>query len=101
MYDYNSNSIFLVCLKLLLQTKANLIIILLITFILILVFLEIYALINSSKFPSYSWQTNNIMEDKVNNCIKKPFKKIAVFGDSHVEYHGENSSNIVVASPPL
>ena len=35
------------------------------------------------------------MEDKVNNCIKKPFKKIAVFGDSHVEYHGENSSNLV------
>ena len=35
------------------------------------------------------------MEEKVNNCKKKPSKLIGVFGDSAVEYHGENSSNIV------
>ena len=73
----------------------DLIIILLITFFFILIFLEIYASINTDKFPSYSWQTNNIMKDKVINCKKNNSKKIAVFGDSAVEYHGENSSNIV------
>tara|TARA_Y100000590_G_scaffold352348_1_gene404901 strand:+ start:83 stop:1228 length:1146 start_codon:yes stop_codon:yes gene_type:complete len=73
----------------------SLIIILFVTFFFILVFLEIYASINKNKFPSYSWQINNIMEEKVNNCKKKPLKLIGVFGDSSVEYHGENSSNIV------
>ena len=73
----------------------NSIIFLFITFFFILVFLEIFALINTNKFPSYSWQTNNIMEEKVNNCKKKSSKLIGVFGDSAVEYHGDNSSNIV------
>ena len=73
----------------------NFIIFLFITFFFILFFLEIFASINKDKFPSYSWQIDNIMEEKVNNCKKKPAKLIGVFGDSAVEYHGVNSSNIV------
>ena len=73
----------------------NFIIFLFITFFFILFFLEIFASINKDKFPSYSWQIDNIMEEKVNNCKKKPSKLIGVFGDSAVEYHGVNSSNIV------
>ena len=73
----------------------NLIIILFVTFFFILVFLETYASINKNKFPSYNWQTNNVMEVKVKNCKKKQSKIIGVFGDSAVEYHGENPSNIV------
>ena len=75
---------------------SSLIIILSITFFFILLFLEIYASLNHHKFPSYSWQTDNIMENKVNYCKKKSSKKkIGVFGDSAIEYHGENLSNIV------
>ena len=68
----------------------NFIIFLFITFFFILFFLEIFASINKDKFPSYSWQIDNIMEEKVNNCKKKPSKLIGVFGDSAVEYHGVN-----------
>ena len=71
-------------------------VILLITLFFIIIFLEIYASVNTSKFPSYSWQSNNIMKEKLNNCNKKSSKKkIGVFGDSAVEYHGNSSSNIV------
>ena len=73
----------------------NFVIFLFFTFFFILIFLEIFARINPSKFPSYSWQNDNIMQEKVDICKKKPSKLIGVFGDSAVEYHGNNSSNIV------
>ncbi len=77
------------------KNGIKLLIILLITFFFGLVFLEIYASINNHKFPSYSWQSENIMDHKIKNCKKKTSNIIGVFGDSAVEYHGENSSNIV------
>jgi hypothetical protein len=73
----------------------NFVIFLFFTFFFILIFLEIFAWTNPGKFPSYSWQNNNIMQEKVDICKKKSSKLIGVFGDSAVEYHGENSSNIV------
>ena len=74
---------------------TNFLIFLFLTFLFIIIFLEIYASINTKKFPSYGWQIDNKIEDKINSCKNKSLKVVTVFGDSHVEYHGENSSNLV------
>ena len=73
----------------------NVFTIIFVTFFFILIFLEVYASINTKKFPSYGWQIDNKIEDKLNNCKNVSSEVIAVYGDSHVEYHGERSSNLV------
>ena len=55
---------------------------------------EIFASYNSNLFPSFGWQTNNVMSDKVKKCNQN--NNIGVFGDSFVEYFGKNKSNITV-----
>ena len=55
-------------------------------------FFEIYSSFKKDLFPSYGWQTNNIMSEKVQQCNNK---NIGVFGDSFVEYYGKNKINLV------
>ena len=70
-------------------------IIILITFVISIIFIEIYASINPQKFPSYGWQGNNIMSDRVNGCKNKSSKKIiGLFGDSSIEYYIDSSFNV-------
>lgn len=68
-------------------------IILLISIFLTIVIFEIYSSYRKDLFPSYGWATDNIMKNKIKKCNKK--KNIGVFGDSFVEYYGEDKINIV------
>ena len=47
---------------------VNSTIIILTTFVISILFIEIYASINPQKFPSYGWQGNNIMSDRIDDC---------------------------------
>ncbi len=64
----------------------------LLSFLFALIIFEIYARINSEKFLSYGWQNNNIIEDKIKDCTEN--KKLAIFGDSFVEYFGDSPINL-------
>ena len=73
----------------------NSIIIILTTFVISILFIEIYASINPQKFPSYGWQGNNIMSDRIDDCKNKSSKKIiGLFGDSGIEYFLDTQSNV-------
>ena len=70
-------------------------IIILTTFVISILFIEIYASINPQKFPTYGWHGNNIMSDRVNGCKNKSSKKIiGLFGDSSIEYYIDSSFNV-------
>jgi len=58
-------------------------------------FVEIFFILNKNKFPSFGWQNNNILSKKIKKCKKMLKPKIAVFGDSMVEYYGNSNSNLV------
>ena len=58
-------------------------------------FVEIFFILNKNKFPSFGWQNNNILSKKIKKCKKMLKPKIAVFGDSMVEYYGAFNSNLV------
>ena len=60
-----------------------------------LFFVEIFFTLNKNKFPSFAWQNNNILSKKIKKCKKMPKPKIAVFGDSFVEFYGNTNSNLV------
>jgi hypothetical protein len=63
-----------------------------------LVLFEIYARVNNSKYYSYGWQVDNVIDDKIKTCKSDSgTKKITgVFGDSFVEFYGERNQNLVV-----
>jgi hypothetical protein len=63
-----------------------------------LFFFEIYARINHEKFYSYGWQVDNIASDKISACKKQGGDKaiVGVFGDSFVEFYGNQPENLVV-----
>ena len=58
---------------------------------------EVYCRLNPDKFYSYGWIASNLIQDKIDQCQKESKGKeiIAVFGDSFVEYYGDNPINIV------
>ena len=60
--------------------------------IIVLFLFEIYASSRKDLFPSYGWQTENKMSKKITKCNKK--KNIGIFGDSFVEYYGDDKINI-------
>jgi hypothetical protein len=68
-------------------------IIFLFSIIFTVIIFEIYSSYRKDLFPSYGWQTDNIMKNKIKKCNHE--KNIGVFGDSFVEYYGEDKANIV------
>ena len=68
-------------------------IIFLISIFLTIIIFEIYSSYRKDLFPSYGWQVDNIMKNKITKCNQK--KNIGVFGDSFVEYYGEDKINLV------
>tara|TARA_Y100000389_G_scaffold70743_1_gene67431 strand:+ start:1381 stop:2502 length:1122 start_codon:yes stop_codon:yes gene_type:complete len=74
------------------KTLISNLFIVIISILIALIFFEIYARKNSEKFLGYGWQNNNILVDKIKICNGS--KKIAIFGDSFVEYYGENEINL-------
>ena len=68
-------------------------IIFLISLIFTVIIFEIYSSYRKDLFPSYGWQTDNIMKNKIKKCNHE--KNIGIFGDSFVEYYGEDKINIV------
>ena len=57
------------------------------------VILEIYLKYNPSLFPTFGWQNNNILKEKIAGCPKK--NSVGVFGDSFVEFYGSSNHNLV------
>ena len=57
-------------------------IIFLISLIFIVIIFEIYSSYRKDLFPSYGWQTDNIMKNKIKKCNHE--KNIGIFGDSFV-----------------
>mgnify|MGYP003682573075 FL=1 len=68
-------------------------IIFLISIVFTLIIFEIYSSYRKDLFPSYGWQTDNIMKNRIKKCNHE--KNIGIFGDSFVEYYGEDKINIV------
>jgi len=55
--------------------------------------IEIYLKYNPSLFPTFGWQHNNILKEKIDDCPKK--NSVGVFGDSFVEFYGNSNNNLV------
>ena len=55
--------------------------------------LEIYIKYNPSLFPTFGWQNNNILKEKIEDCPKR--NSVGVFGDSFVEFYGNSNNNLV------
>ena len=58
---------------------------------------EVYCRLNAEKFPSYGWQTSNITDEKIMECVEDGPKngRFLVFGDSFVEFYGDSKNNLV------
>ena len=75
------------------RSLINYIFIILISSLIAVLIFEIYANYRSDLYPSYGWQNNNILNKKIEKCNKN--KNIGVFGDSFVEYFGNDKNNLV------
>ena len=71
----------------------NYIFIILISLLILLLIFEIHANYRSDLYPSYGWQNNNVLNKKIEKCNEN--KNIGVFGDSFVEYFGNDKNNLV------
>lgn len=71
----------------------NYIFIILISSLIAVLIFEIYANYRSDLYPSYGWQNNNVLNKKIEKCNEN--KNIGVFGDSFVEYFGNDKNNLV------
>ena len=71
----------------------NYIFIILISSLIAVLIFEIHANYRSDLYPSYGWQNNNVLNKKIEKCNEN--KNIGVFGDSFVEYFGNDKNNLV------
>ena len=75
------------------RSIINYIFIVLISSLIAVLIFEIYANYRSDLYPSYGWQNNNVLNKKIEKCNEN--KNIGVFGDSFVEYFGNDKNNLV------
>ena len=71
----------------------NYIFIILISSLIAVLIFEIHANYRSDLYPSYGWQNNNVLNKKIEKCNEN--KNIGVFGNSFVEYFGNDKNNLV------
>lgn len=60
-----------------------------------IIILELTLTLFPSIYPSFGWQNENILENKIKKCKYESKNTFSIFGDSLLEYYGESKINLV------